>query len=135
MWIANIGTTLWHSYNENNPSKHQQECNLHNVFANRSDEEEMYPLTAQGVTDAQRADATLKHCFKCSHVFDKVIDIRLVDGTSVVCKDGRMITPKPLHGRAVMWCHHYLQHPGHTHLEETMQATMYWTGMRTPSGQ
>jgi hypothetical protein len=87
-------STLWRSYNENNPSKHQQECNLHNVFANHSDEEEMYPLTAQGVTDAQRADATLKHCFKCSHVFDKVIDIRLVDGTSIVCKDGRMITPK-----------------------------------------
>jgi hypothetical protein len=30
-----------------------------------------------------------------------------------------------------MWYHHYLQHPGHTRLEETMQATMYWKGMRT----
>ena len=30
-----------------------------------------------------------------------------------------------------MWYHHYLQHPGHTCLEETMQAMMYWKGMRT----
>jgi hypothetical protein len=29
-----------------------------------------------------------------------------------------------------MWCHHYLQHPGHTCLEETMKAAIYWKGMR-----
>jgi hypothetical protein len=46
-------------------------------------------------------------------------------------KDGRMIIPKPLQRRTVLWFHHYLQHPGHTHLEETMKATMYWKGMRT----
>jgi hypothetical protein len=47
----------------------------------------------------------------------------------VVCKDGRMIIPKPLQRRAVLWYHHYLQHSGHTRLEETMKATMYWKGM------
>jgi hypothetical protein len=31
--------------------------------------------------------------------------------------------PKPLQRQAVMWCHNYLQHPGHTRLEE------YWKGM------
>ncbi len=49
----------------------------------------------------------------------------------MVCKDGRMIIPKPLQRRAVLWYHHYLQHPGHTQLEETMKATMCWKGMRT----
>jgi hypothetical protein len=48
-----------------------------------------------------------------------------------VCKEGRMIIPKPLQGCTVMWYYHYLQHPGHKRLEETMQATMYWKGMRT----
>jgi hypothetical protein len=33
--------------------------------------------------------------------------------------------------RAVRWYHHYLQHPGHTRLKETMNAAMYWKGMRT----
>ena len=28
------------------------------------------------------------------------------------------------------WYHHYLQHPGHTRLEETLCAAMYWKGMR-----
>jgi hypothetical protein len=42
-----------------------------------------------------------------------------------------MIIPKPLQRCAVLWYHHYLQHPGHTRLEETMKATMYWKSMRT----
>jgi hypothetical protein len=42
-----------------------------------------------------------------------------------------MIIPKPLQRRAVLWYHYYLQHPGHTQLEETMKATMYWKAMRT----
>ncbi len=29
-----------------------------------------------------------------------------------------------------MWYHHYLQHPGHTHIKETMKAVIYWKGMR-----
>ncbi len=111
-------TALWRSYNEKNPGTHGQDCNLNYVFANRSREEESYPLTAQEVADAQRVDASIKHCFKSNHVFDKDFDIRLVDKTSVVCKNGRMVIPKPLQRRAVLWFHHYLQHPGHTRLEE-----------------
>jgi hypothetical protein len=118
-------TALWCSYNEKNPGKHERDCNLNYVFVNRSKEEEIYPFTAQEVADAQWVDATLKHCFKRNHVFDKDFDIRLVDETSVVCKNGRMVIPKPLQRRVVLWFHHYLQHPGHTRLEETMQATMY----------
>jgi hypothetical protein len=98
---------------------------LNYEFANRSEELEIYPLTAQEVADALRVDPTIKHCFKSNHVFDKDFDIRLVDETSVVCKNGRMVIPKPLQRHAVLWFHHYLQHPGHTCLEETMQATMY----------
>ena len=95
------------------------------MFANHSHEDKIYPLTAQEVADAQRVDATLRHCVKRNHVFDKGINIRLVEETSVVCKDGRMIISKSLQRRAVLWFHHYLQHPGHMRLEETMQATMY----------
>jgi hypothetical protein len=29
-----------------------------------------------------------------------------------------------------MWYHHFLQHPGHTRLKETMKAVIYWKGMR-----
>ena len=54
-------TALWRSYNEKNPGSHGQVCNLNHVFANRGNEDNIYPLTAQEVADAQRVDATLKH--------------------------------------------------------------------------
>ena len=31
-----------------------------------------------------------------------------------------------LQAKVVQWYHHYLMHPGHTRLEETIAATMYW---------
>jgi hypothetical protein len=43
---------LWRSYNKRNPDTHGQDCNLNYVFAKRSKEEEIYPLTAQEVADA-----------------------------------------------------------------------------------
>jgi hypothetical protein len=101
------------------------------VFANHSEEEEIFPLTTPEIAEAQKANVNLKHCFRCNAVLDKGLEIRLVDDMYVVCKDGKMMILKPLQRRAVFWYHHYLQHPGHTQLEETIKATMYWKGMRT----
>ncbi len=100
------------------------------MFANHSKEEEIFPLTTPEITEAQKDKVKLKHCFRCNAVLDKGLEVRLFDNTYVVCKDGKIIIPKPLHRRAVLWYHHYLQHPGHAQLEETMKATMYWKGMR-----
>ncbi len=123
---------FWCCYNENNQGNEtQEECNLNEVFANCSKEEEIFPLTTLEIAEAQKADSNLKPGFKHNAVLDKGLDVRLVDKTYVVCKDGRMIIPKPLKRCAVLWYHHYLQHPGHTQLEETMKATMYWKGMRS----
>ncbi len=108
-----------------------QECNLNEVFANRSKEEEIFPLTIPEIAEAQKADSKLKHCFKHNTELDKRLDVRLIDNTYVVCKNARMIIPKPLQRHAVLWYHHYLQHPGHTQLEEIMIATIYWKGMRS----
>ena len=83
------------------------------------------PLTTPEIADAQKADSKLKHCFRRNAVLDKRLEVRLVDDIFVVCQDGRMIIPKPLQRRAVLWYHHYLQHPGHTWLEETIKARMY----------
>jgi hypothetical protein len=115
---------LWHCYNENNPGNEAQECNLNKVFAYRSKEEEIFPLTTPEIPEAQKADIKLKHCFMRNAVLDKGLEVRLVDSTYVVGNDGKMTIPKPLQRRAVLWYHHYLQHPGHTQLKETMKATM-----------
>ncbi len=101
------------------------------MFANRSKEEEIFPLTTPEIAEAQQADVKVKHCFRCNTVLDKGLEVRLINNTYRVCKDGKMIIPKPLQRCAVLWYHHYLQHPGHTQLEKTTKATMYWKCMCT----
>jgi hypothetical protein len=104
---------------------------MNKVFANHSEEDEIYILTMEEIAEAQRADTSLKHLFKCNAVIDEGLEIKLIENTTCVCKDGQLVISKPLQMRAVKWYHHYLRHPGHTHLKETMNATMYWKGMRT----
>ncbi len=70
----------------------------------------------------QKANDKLKHCFKRNAVKDKGMEVSLIDNFHVVCKDGRMIIPKPLQRSAVLWYNHYLQRPGHTRLEETINS-------------
>jgi hypothetical protein len=55
----------------------------------------------------------------------------LIEKIKVLCKDGKLVIPKSLQKQVVQWYHHYLQHPGHTHLEETLRAAMYWKSMHT----
>jgi hypothetical protein len=120
---------IWRCYNESSADT-SDEYPIKYVFANRSEDDNIYPLTTKKIAEAQKADATLKHAFKRNAVLDKGLEVRLVENTLCVCKEGRLVIPKPLQGCAVMWYHHYLQHPGHTRLEETMNAAMYWKGMR-----
>ncbi len=54
---------------------------------------------------------------------------QLIEGIQVLCEDGRLVIPKERQKRAVEWHHHYLQHPGTPHLEETLRAAMYWKGL------
>ena len=104
-----------------NTSAHQDQMNL--VFATRSEEDAIYPLTVREIAQAQKLDASLEK------LKDKY-STHLVENTDVLCKDGKMVIPVALQHRAVSWYHHYLQHPGHTRLEETLRAAMYWKGMR-----
>ena len=99
-------------------------------FANRSKDNDIYLFTTAEI-DAQRADATLKHLFKHNAVIDKGLEVKIIENTMCVCKDGRLVIPQPLQWHAVLWYHHHLQHSGHTCLEETMNAVMYWKGIHT----
>jgi hypothetical protein len=48
---------LWRWYNEKNPGNETQECNLNEVFANCSNEEEIFPLTTPEIAEAQKPTA------------------------------------------------------------------------------
>ncbi len=101
------------------------------MLVNRSEEDKIYPLTTVEIAAAQRADASLKHLFKRNAVNDQGLEIKLIENTTCVCKDGWLVIPKPLQACAVKWYHHYLQQPGLTRLKEMMNTAMYWKGMHT----
>jgi hypothetical protein len=98
---------------------------MNQVFANRSEEDEIYPLTVKEIVEAQKADTKLNHFFESNAVLDKGLELQLIENESCICHKGRLVIPKPLQCCAVMWYHHYLQHPGHTRLKETMKAAIY----------
>ncbi len=101
----------WHSYNQCHAIKNTKLFWLDQVFANCTEEDEIYPLTTIEIAEAQKADATYKHLFKCNAVVNQGLEIKLIENTLSVCKDGRLVMPKPLQRQAVLWYHHYLQHP------------------------
>ncbi len=119
----------WFSYNETSMPTQAYCFHMNEVFVNCSDEDEIYRLTTEEIAEAQRADASLKQLFKRNAVIDQGLEIKLIENTTCVCKYGRLVIPKPLQVHAVKWYHHYLQHPGHTRLEEMMNAGMYRKGM------
>jgi hypothetical protein len=90
---------------------------MNQVFANRNKEDVIYPLTIREIAEAQTEDESLN---------TQGYSTQLVENIKVLCKDGKMVIPKSLQHRAVAWYHHYLQHPGTKHLEETLRLSMYW---------
>ncbi len=86
----------WHSYNETSTQTQAYFFHMNEVFANCSDEDERYPLTTEEIAEAQRADASLKHLFKHNAIIDQRLEIKLIENTTCVCKDGQLVIPKPL---------------------------------------
>jgi hypothetical protein len=123
---------IWSCYNE--AQENSDETNiiqLNEVFANHSEDNEIYPLTVTEIVDAQKVDNKLKEFFKPNATLDKGLELRIIEDQKCICNKGRLVIPKPLQWQAMMWYHHYLQHPGHTRLEKRMNAAIYWKGMQT----
>jgi hypothetical protein len=62
---------------------------LNEVFANHSEDNEIYPLTVTEIVDAQKADNKLKEFFKPNATLDKGLDLRIIeDQNASVTKEG-----------------------------------------------
>jgi hypothetical protein len=48
---------------------------MNEVLANRSDKDEIYPLTTEEIAEAQWADMSPKHLFKRNAVIDQGLEI------------------------------------------------------------
>jgi hypothetical protein len=66
---------------------------MNEVFANYKEEDQIYPLTTDETVEAQQADASLKHLFKQNAVIDQGLEIRLIENTTCVYKDGWWLPP------------------------------------------
>jgi hypothetical protein len=90
----------WRSYNEASTPTQAHCFYMNEVFGNCSDEEEIYPLTTAEIAAAQQADASLKHFFKCNAVIDQGLEIKLIENTTCVCKNGRLVS-SPSHSKCM----------------------------------
>ena len=81
-----------HAVEETSPTNHKDLMNF--VFANRSKQTAIYPLTVREIAEAQTKDKML----------DKLTSLekykpQLVEDVQVLCKDGKLVTPKQLQRR------------------------------------
>ncbi len=94
---------FWSCYNkmQGDPDKTNM-IQLNQVFANCSEEDEVYPLTMKEIVEAQKADCKLKHFFKSNAVLNKGLELQLIENESCICHKGWLVIPKPLQSSAVM---------------------------------
>jgi hypothetical protein len=67
---------LWSCYKEaqEDPDK-TNIIQMNEVFANRSEEDKIYPLTVKEIIEAQKVDNKLKHFFQRSVTLDKGLEL------------------------------------------------------------
>ena len=68
----------WRYYHENSMPTQAHCFHMNVVFANRSEEDEIYPLTTKEIAEAQWADVSMKHLFKRNAVIDQGLEIKLI---------------------------------------------------------
>ncbi len=89
------------------------------------------PLTTLEIEEAQQKDWEIKVYYdQNAKTPNEDVHFKLIEDTKVLCKNDKLIIPASLLHRKVSWYHHYLQHPGHSSLKETIRSMMYWKGMR-----
>eukprot|EP00804_Cyclotella_cryptica_P030682 CCRYP_009119-RA/>CCRYP_009119-RA protein AED:0.42 eAED:0.42 QI:0/-1/0/1/-1/1/1/0/168 len=114
-WMTFAQCWCYHDTTQPKSSLATTEESMNQVFANRKEEDSIYPLTIREIAEAQQQDESL---------LNKGYSTHLVENIKVLCKDGKLVIPKSLQHRAVAWFHHYLQHPGTKRLEETLRLSM-----------
>jgi len=90
-------------FNETQDPDELNTIEMNHVFANRSEEDEIFPLTVKEIVEAQKADPILKHLFKSNAVLSKGLELQLVEKESCIRHEGKLVIPKPLQWCATIW--------------------------------
>jgi len=73
---------FWSCFSETQDPDESNTIKLNHVFANRSKEDKIFPLTVKGIKVAQKADPILTYFFKSNAVLSKGLELQLVENES-----------------------------------------------------
>jgi hypothetical protein len=74
---------FWSCFNETQDPDDVNPIKMNQVFANRSEEDEIFPLTIKEIVESQKADPILKHLFKSNAVLSKGLELQFVENESL----------------------------------------------------
>jgi hypothetical protein len=89
---------FWSCFSETQDPDESNTIKLNHVFANRSKEDEIFPLTVKEIKVAQKADPILTYFFKSNAVLSKGLELQLVKNESCICHEGKLVIPKHCNG-------------------------------------
>ncbi len=70
---------FWSCFNKTQDPDELNMIEMNHVFANCSEEDEIFPLTVKEIVEAQKAEPILKHLFKSNAVLSKGLELQLVE--------------------------------------------------------
>ena len=65
--------------------RHINMIQMNQVFADRSDKDEIYPLTVKEIVEAQKVDNKLKHFFVHNATLDKQLELQIIEDETCKC--------------------------------------------------
>jgi hypothetical protein len=89
---------FWSCFSKTQDPDESNTMKLNHVFANRSKEDEIFPLTVKKIKLAQKADPILTYFFKSNAVLSKGLELQLVENESCICHEGKLVIPKHCNG-------------------------------------
>jgi len=97
---------FWSCFNETQDPDELNTIEINHVFANHSEEDEIFPLTVKEIVEAKKKlNQFSKHLFKSNAVLSKGLELQPVENESCICHEGRLVLPKPMQWHATIWYH------------------------------
>ena len=99
--------------------------------ADEEDYPTKFPLSYNEIEDRQKDDPEIQKLLREKPQQYKKTRYKFGDTQySLVTKDDKIVVPKALHCKGVIWYHELLMHPGETRTELTLGQHFTWRGMR-----
>ena len=107
---------------------------LEECFGPTQFDENLFPLGTTIIAQVQWTNIQLRKWLKANLDKDdtkSIYKLEKINSVKVVTKNGKIMVPSLLQTCIMNWYHHWLQHPGMMHMEQTLQQTLTWKKLYT----